>query len=86
MILFSRHLIELLPAESAFSQHVVTSDLAAYFNEAEIAELAVDDMDSNNMYLHDMALEDATAMTSFPSTRGRMRISINPLIKQACCS
>ncbi|XP_005107242.1 integrator complex subunit 8 [Aplysia californica] len=66
---FIWHLIELLPVESAFSQHVLTSDLATYFNEAEIAELAVDDVDSNNLYLHDMAMEDATAMTSYPSTR-----------------
>ena len=55
--------------ESSFSQHVLTSDLASYFNEAEIAELSVDDVDSNNMYLHDMAIEDATALTSYPSTR-----------------
>jgi len=77
---FFRHLIELLPVESAFSQHVLTSDLATYFNEAEISELAVDDADSNNLYLHDMAMEDATAMTSYPSTRGRINITITTCI------
>jgi len=66
---FVWHLIEILPAESAFSQHVLTSELASHFNEAEMAELAVDDLDSNNLYLQDMAMEDQTAMTSYPSTR-----------------
>ena len=66
-----RHLIELLPPESAFSQQVLSSDIASYFNEAEIAELAVDDIDSNNMYLQDFGMEEATNMTSYPSTRGK---------------
>lgn len=66
---FIWHLIELLPPESAFSQQVLSSDLASYFNEAEIAELAVDDIDSNNMYLQDFGMEEATNMTSYPSTR-----------------
>ncbi|CAG5128876.1 unnamed protein product, partial [Candidula unifasciata] len=66
---FILHLIELLPAGSAFSQKVLSSDLVSHFNRAEVEELATDDVDSNNQYLLDVGMEDATAMTNFPSTR-----------------
>nr|KAG5712950.1 hypothetical protein BaRGS_021744 [Batillaria attramentaria] len=66
---FIWHLIELLPPESPFSRIVVNSDLAAYFNEAEMAEMAVEDIDSDQLYLHDLGMDVATAPTSYPSTR-----------------
>ena len=65
-----RHLIELLPAENGFSRLVASSDLAVYFNEAEMAEMAVEDIDSEHLYLQDLGMDIATAATSYPSTRG----------------
>ena len=60
----------MLPPDNAFSRLVVQSDLASYFNEAEIAEMAVEDIDSDNLYLQDLGMDIATAPTSYPSTRG----------------
>ncbi|KAK7115409.1 integrator complex subunit 8-like [Littorina saxatilis] len=66
---FVWHLIQLLPPESDFSRLVVNSDLAIYFNEAEVAEMAVEDFDSDNLYLQDLGMDIATDPTSYPSTR-----------------
>ena len=49
---------------------MVNSDLAVYFNEAEMAEMAVEDIDSEHLYLQDLGMDIATAPTSYPSTRG----------------
>ncbi|XP_076470196.1 integrator complex subunit 8-like isoform X2 [Babylonia areolata] len=66
---FVWHLIQMLPAESDFSRLVVDSDLAVYFNEAEVAEMALEDIDSDHLYLQDLGQDVATAPTSYPSTR-----------------
>lgn len=66
---FIWHVIELLPPDSIFSKKVLTSDLASYFNEVELAELAIEDSDVNTSYLQEIGMEDPLAMTSYPSTR-----------------
>ncbi|KAL8569201.1 hypothetical protein ACOMHN_051881 [Nucella lapillus] len=66
---FVWHLIQMLPSESSFPRLVAGGDLAAYFNEAEVAEMALEDVDSDKLYLQDLGMDVATAPTSYPSTR-----------------
>ncbi|PVD21213.1 hypothetical protein C0Q70_19382 [Pomacea canaliculata] len=65
---FLWHLVQILPPDSALPHLLVNSDVAAFFSDAEVSEMALEDVDSDQLYLQDLGT-DVAAILSCTSTR-----------------